>query len=229
MEDESHYLPSLDVENSNIEQLRGRFDKAIVVLQGGIEEGYKDDAKIPYFARLRMHAGTRVYQQALDNGESPVLILSGGARININGRYITEGESMKKLLVKHYGVDEERIILEENSIDTISNAQQTAKILEMLDPQTTLLITSDFHLERSYRAFEKYCKRSCIPISAEKTLIAYGESLSLEGDSFSRFSKLFLVSKKNKFLRGKDRVIEGVSNLPGGRELLKFIAERSRK
>lgn len=236
MEEEKQYLSPLDVDSNNIEELKGSFDTAIVVLQGGIGEGYEGSVKIPYPAIMRMYGGIIKYYSALDEGKSPVLILSGGATVNIDGVDITEAEAMKELLVKYYDVEEWRVIPEIDSIDTISNAVYTGKILEKLglsNSENNLLITNDFHLIRSDNAFKKYSQGLYCPLSAEKILVEFGNSFMLPGDQFKRrygeFSELFLESKKNKYLSKKDKLIEIISNLPGGRDLLLFIAKNTRR
>lgn len=85
-------------------------------------------------------------------------ILSGGQG---PGEDITEALCMKKHLVK-MGIDESRLILEENSTSTKENLKFSKEILEKLAPDTKeiTVITSDTHL---YRACYLAKKEGFIP------------------------------------------------------------------
>ncbi len=137
---ETENLSSEEYKDNNIEDLKGYFDTAIVVLQGGI----RDDGNLPVIAKMRMFAGIIEYHKALERGLSPVLILSGGATAYPNNEPIQETAVMKELMLK-YDVDSLRVIEETDSIDTISNAKYSSEILEklgFLENGITLLITN---------------------------------------------------------------------------------------
>lgn len=178
-----------------IEELRGNVNYAIVVLAGGITEGYKQEAKIPPLPRLRLDAAIMEYNDVLALGYSPVLILSGGATLK-NGT-MTEAEQMRKDLREKHNMDDARILTENNSIDTVTNAEESKKILEELGflerdeyghlkedkdgfPKIVTLVTSDFHLPRSKRLFERHLGRKITPLSAEKLLIRKGEEVFMQ-------------------------------------------------
>ncbi|NLB12354.1 YdcF family protein [Candidatus Dojkabacteria bacterium] len=228
---ETENLSSEEYKDNNIEDLKGYFDTAIVVLQGGI----RDDGNLPVIAKMRMFAGIIEYHKALERGLSPVLILSGGATAYPNNEPIQETAVMKELMLK-YDVDSLRVIEETDSIDTISNAKYSSEILEklgFLENGITLLITNEFHLQRSKNAFKRYYKGPLFPVSAEEILKSLGDRYRLPNDvlekPYGKYAMKFIESIDNTRLGKKDNFIELFSFLPGGRDLLLLIANLTRK
>lgn len=84
----------------------------------------------------------------IKNNPDIKIVVSGGKGA---GETITEAEAMKRYLTQH-GVNEERIIKEENSTNTSENLKFTAKILKEMDKKESLkitIVTSDFHVFRA--------------------------------------------------------------------------------
>jgi len=86
-----------------------------------------------------------------DPSEEKIMIVTGGKTQGSN--CISEAEAMKTLALK-YGVPDASIILEEYARNTIENAVNTKEILEDKGIQEVVVITSDFHMERSKRIFK---------------------------------------------------------------------------
>lgn len=236
MEVENSIQISKEEESKNIEQLKGSFDTAIVVLQGGIEEGYNGTAKIPKTARMREYAGIFAYNQSLEEGKSPVIILSGGAQVDDRNGSWSEASLMKRYMVEEYGVEDWRVIEEDLSIDTSTNAIQCSKILEklgFLEKGEVKLITNEFHLDRSKMLFKRYYKGEVQPVAAENILIDSGDRSKLPGDSFPRryggYANAFLRSNEHKDLSKKDRLLFLIYSTAIGTKLFKIIAEKTRE
>lgn len=78
-----------------------------------------------------------------DNRET-CIIVSGGKG---NGEDISEAEAMKRYLVEH-GISEDRIIMEDKSIDTSQNIQFSAEYIGDLQAKIGV-VSNDFHLFRA--------------------------------------------------------------------------------
>jgi len=89
---------------------------------------------------------------ANENPDS-VIIVSGGQG---KGEDITEAECMRRYLVEN-GIDEQRIIKEDRSVNTDENLKYTAEIIERegLDPEI-VIVTSRFHQYRASLCAKKY-------------------------------------------------------------------------
>lgn len=225
-----------NVNNNDIESLRGCFDEAIVVLQGGIVKGPYGGAKISKLPRMRQFAAIASYYDALDQGKSPVIILSGGASINVEDGVCSETFLMKKHMVETYGIEPWRIIEEDRSIDTATNAECSAEILEILgflENGRVKLITNAFHLDRSKMLFDRYYKGDITPVAAESVLIARGEKSRLPGDAFDygygEYAKLFLDTEENKRLERKDRLLKAIYSSVIGTKLVSSWAIMTRE
>jgi uncharacterized SAM-binding protein YcdF (DUF218 family) len=121
---------------------------AYVVLGGGITENVPDiDGKgaLGAYALPRVVTAYRLYMRA----KKPI-IFSGGKIFNRE----PEAEIAKRLLIS-LGVPPHHIITEEKSIDTYENAQYVKEIADKNQFKKIVLITSAFHMKRSYLLFNK--------------------------------------------------------------------------
>lgn len=93
----------------------------------------------------------------LKNNDS-YIILSGGYTNNVCNK--SEAEIMKDYIIDN-GVNKDIILIEDKSQNTIGNAIYTMKLLNELgfQPEKLKLITSCFHVKRSYKIF-KYLVRN---------------------------------------------------------------------
>lgn len=81
-----------------------------------------------------------------------VCVVSGGKG---SGEDISEAEAMRRYLVQR-GVSEERIILEDRSVDTRGNIRFSAELLKERGIDRVMIVTNEFH---QYRA-ELYARRN---------------------------------------------------------------------
>ncbi len=84
------------------------------------------------------------YQQAVP------LLVSGGRRWEGH----SEAEVMKRWLGEQ-GIAEQQIVTETRSRTTYENAKFSAALLRERNVETVALVTSDFHVQRAQRLFEK--------------------------------------------------------------------------
>lgn len=112
----------------------------IVILGGGVYSlGYlKEDTS------NRVFTGYMVYKKT----KLP-LIVSGGA---LEGK--AESSTMAEIL-KEFGVEEDKIIQENKSINTRDNALNVAKICKERGFKKIILITSAYHMKRAFIHFKK--------------------------------------------------------------------------
>lgn len=82
----------------------------------------------------------------LNHHENTKAILSGGKG---PGENITEAEAMRRYLTKE-GIQEERLILENQSTSTVENMENSFKIIDTEQPGSkVVVVTSRFHVLRS--------------------------------------------------------------------------------
>lgn len=222
--------------NQDIEQLRGCFDEAIVILQGGVEEGFQGAPRIPKLARMRQLAGIASYYESVEQGKSPIIILSGGVEVGSEYGDYSEASLMKKHMVEYYGIEEWRIVLEDKSVDTSTNAKYSSEILErlgFLESGNVKLITNEFHLDRSKMLFDRYYKKDFQSLSAEEILINRGDGNNLPGDRFNRryatYTERFLDSKENQSLTKRDKLLKSIYSTGIGTVLFKTLTTITRK
>lgn len=125
--------------------------EAYVVLGGGINQDVPDvegRGTLSSFALPRVVTAYRLYTKA----KKPI-IFSGGKIFN----RAPEAEVAKRLLIS-LGVPPHHIITEEKSIDTYENAQYVKEIVDKYHFKKIVLITSAFHMKRSYLLFNKRFK-----------------------------------------------------------------------
>ena len=116
-----------------------------VVLGGGIGA---DGAPLAS-TRARAH---RAAQLARELPEL-TLICSGDRQLEAPGGTPSEAALMRDL-ISGWGVDTERVVLEDESRDTLGNAVLTAaRYLHGIEPRPLWIITSPFHLERATETF----------------------------------------------------------------------------
>ena len=82
------------------------------------------------------------------------LIITGGSGYLKQGENLKEADYLKKLAIS-LGVNEERILIERNSRNTHEHAVALAKILRAKEGGQWVLITSAFHMPRSFGCFKK--------------------------------------------------------------------------
>jgi len=99
----------------------------------------------------RLFYGAKLY----DLQKAPLVIASGGRIEWLSGKQGNpEAVDMQELLMM-LGVPKRSIILETNSLNTYQNAVNTKKILEQLQINRILLVTSAFHMPRAMAIFKK--------------------------------------------------------------------------
>jgi uncharacterized SAM-binding protein YcdF (DUF218 family) len=119
-----------------------------VVLGGGINENVPDiDGKgaLSAYALSRVTTAYRLYMR-----DKKPIIFTGGKIFN----RAPEAEIAKRFLIS-LGVPPHHIITEEKSTDTYENAQYVKEIADKHQFKKIVLITSAFHMKRSYLLFNK--------------------------------------------------------------------------
>src|SRR5699024_5757179 len=58
-------------------------------------------------------------------------------------------------IVRHYGVEEEDVIVDTESTSTYSNAERTLEIMDDNNFESAMIVTSDYHLKRAKLTFER--------------------------------------------------------------------------
>ena len=108
-------------------------EKTILVLAGGFDKtGHLSSA-----TKKRLEKALEI----VNDRDETIFVLSGGLAYNEQ----TEAVCMSKYLVEH-GVREEQIILDEHSMDTGENLQNSYMLIK--DAESLLIVSSRFHLWR---------------------------------------------------------------------------------
>jgi len=121
-----------------------KFDCAVIL---GFK--LKKKNKIPSVLKSRLNVAIRLYKKGLFE---KFVVVGGMTNKNLD---ITEAEAMKRYLIRK-GIHSRNILKEETSLDTIGNAFfLKQKILNPRMWKNLIVITSDFHLERTRIIFGK--------------------------------------------------------------------------
>jgi uncharacterized SAM-binding protein YcdF (DUF218 family) len=141
---------------------------AIIVLAGGINS----DGSLPDLTRSRVDRGI----QHFNNGAARILIMTGKYGFWLDWQkqvpLRSEAEAMKEYAISR-GVSPASIVAEQDSKDTLGNAYFTKRnILEPNNWKNVLVITSDFHLERTKYIFDLVLGGECsIRYDAVETIL----------------------------------------------------------
>jgi uncharacterized SAM-binding protein YcdF (DUF218 family) len=95
------------------------------------------------FLKARLNEGLRLYKQ----GYGKYIIVSGGRG---PGEEITEARCMKDYLIAR-GIDEEAVILEDRSVNTLQNIRYAKGLMELHDLRSAVVVSNSFHLLRVSR------------------------------------------------------------------------------
>lgn len=111
----------------------------------------------PIAPRVHVEAGAAVdrllYGVRLWKADkAPYMLLSGGVISSLVGSDMTEGQRLRDLALL-CGVDEEALVLEEDSRDTYENALYSAQIARSRGWSRLLLVTSAAHMRRAVAVF----------------------------------------------------------------------------
>ncbi len=121
---------------------------AIVVLSGDIRKKSfpRDDIEV---------GGNRVIKaiRLFNRGAAPVIIMTGGSGALFDQTF-KEALYMKEFAVE-FQVPKDRIFTETQSRNTRENVFYTKQILDKLKAKRIILVTSAFHIPRSYALFRK--------------------------------------------------------------------------
>ncbi|HBM80880.1 MAG TPA: YdcF family protein [Clostridiaceae bacterium] len=93
------------------------------------------------FLNARLDEGVRLYSQ----GFGQYIIVSGGRG---NGELITEAEAMKRYLLSR-GIDESKIIIEDDSISTVQNIKFSKQKMDEYNLKTAVIVSNKYHLKRA--------------------------------------------------------------------------------
>lgn len=122
---------------------------AIVVL-GGTTRPLVQPSYEPFEVGSRLLHAVRLYRA----GKAPWILVTGGvAYEDEQGVIRTEADDMQQILVD-MGIPPDRILMENQSLDTAGNARLSAEILKSRQIDDILLVTSAFHMRRSKALFD---------------------------------------------------------------------------
>lgn len=222
-----------------IEKLKGKYDKAIIVLTGELREINLPSDKKVFRSELSTHireaAATLKYKELKNLGYNPVIIPSGGKVYGKESNIPPLSRIMESELITSYGIEKENILVEPYSIDTSQNAKFSSQILKALgfsnDKESDVfLITNKFHIQRAGMLLNKYYKGSFAPIDSEEILLNFIQKISADTDKkpYEKVINKYKSSSYYKDLLKKDRRILAITKIPLGEKIIEAIAYYSR-
>jgi len=121
----------------------------VVILGGGMHMsgGFREYPEVGGITYSRLFNGIRIFKQS----GARTLALCGGSLIPNTE---SEAEVMKALALE-LGIEENKIITETESHNTMENAAELAKLLSSTEKRRIGLVTSALHILRSEKAFRK--------------------------------------------------------------------------
>lgn len=220
---------------NSIKLLKGKYDKAIIVLTGELRrvEFSDGDSKIKsdFAPHMREAAAALQYNKFRTDGFRPVIIASGGKMYGNKESDPVLSEIMKMELIKKYGISGDDILTEPYSIDTSQNARFCSEILKTLGfldlrDKSSCLITSQFHLERSSLLFEKYFDKKIELMDAEGILVQMVKKNSNDESRlpYKKVIEKYLNSEANLNSVQMDEKLRMITKVPAGEKLLEAVA-----
>lgn len=125
---------------------------AVVLLGNGTElvtDGTGPTAEIGPFAYARVVKSLQVYRDCKRVNTVCFLLITGGDPEH----YGATEASVYGAMLRHLGVDPADLLMEERSLNTFQNAQNTAPLLQSHRVDQVFLVTSGMHLRRSLLYF----------------------------------------------------------------------------
>ena len=125
----------------------------MVVLSGGVQQPNKFDQnfKVTSVTFSRISEGIDAFKQS----NAKKLVLSGaGSNLRTKADRQKDGEAMKKLAIQ-FGVQEDKIIVEPNSLNTTEHAVELVKLFPLEKNLKIGVVTSALHIPRSKKVFNK--------------------------------------------------------------------------
>ncbi len=144
----------------------------VLVIKGFNYESKKDlDYILVLGAQVRENGPSAVLQYRLDaaieylnDNPNTLVIVTGGQGAN---EPTTEAEGMKKYLIKK-GIDDKRILIEDQSTNTIENIKNSMKLYNLQD-KSVGIVTSNYHLYRAVQIGKKQGLNNVYGIKAYST------------------------------------------------------------
>lgn len=93
------------------------------------------------FLKKRLDKGIELY----NGGFAEYILVSGGQG---PGEDITEAEAMKRYLLSK-GIDENRIIIEDKSRNTMENLRYSKEVMSKKQLETAIVVSNKYHLKRA--------------------------------------------------------------------------------
>lgn len=135
--------------NYSVEELQMQNHDVIIMLGGGAINNIADidgDGQVSGYVANRMISSMRLSKQL----DLPI-ILSGGKVFADTGREA----DIEQRIFKGMGMAEDKLILENQSRNTVENARNSKKIMQQYNFTQPILITSGFHMPRSMMIFKR--------------------------------------------------------------------------
>lgn len=225
----------------SLELKKGQFNSAIVILGSGFNKftgrSGREHIKGEFIAHMREAAVAIKFKELEKAGLKPVIIVSGGGVYGKENTVPTLADLTKSEMVKKYGIDPEKIIVQPFSVDTSQEARHNSAVLESLgflesskgeatQDEKTFILTNDFHSDRASLLFKRHCKGKIFIISAEQILTDFIVKLSNEKEKFpyKAIVEKFLSSNVVEEHRKRQGRMLNLTKLPMGEQLIEFVA-----
>ncbi|AIT08921.1 hypothetical protein LO80_02285 [Candidatus Francisella endociliophora] len=181
--------------NTNFEQLRNFEQNSLAIITLGYS--LNDDGSMSEILTDRLKLTLAAHKKY----PNAVIIVSGG----VAHQGVTESYRMKQWLIKHK-VPADKIIQEDQSISTVTNAMNSIDIIKKLNRpiKDILLISSDSHIRRANSIFQQELQNTQLPFKLTDIAAKTDYNISKPAD------------KQEKILIIKDTVrIAGIWQMPG--------------
>lgn len=176
------YFSILQIKIREHSHLEASNDRDYLIILGARVKGTEPSLALQY----RIDAAA----DYLKKNPETIAIASGGQG---SGEEISEAAAIKNSLLEA-GIQEERILLEDKSTDTVENIKFSKKLISN-DFETGLLVTNDFHLYRA-KSIAKDHGLEVEGLPAETPLIAVPKSYARE---YLAITKYYLEKFFNSF------------------------------
>lgn len=213
-------IPETKSEEENSPEIPRKFDGLVVLAKGwreytigGAKEGFR------FHLSMESKMTSLAAGEMLKAGLADIVIFSGGKTA---GKDLpSEAKALWDYTKSKYpDIPEEKIVIEEESFDTIGAAEKVYDILEKFKLKNVALLTIGFHLPRSEKIFTNYgIKVHGIPSE---------EVLRNRSPDYQRFLERYLSSSRVRTEKIKEAILRGLLIIDAKGKIPRLLTKRIR-
>lgn len=221
--------PSDDLSPEQGEEVSHSFP-VLLVLGGGWAK--TPDSSIPGLSReshMRVLAAGEMFKAKITDH----IIFAGGKTAGDENP--SEAEAMKDYLQKKYPeITDESVILEDGSLETSENMENTLKLLDRRGFDEAMILTSETHLKRAEQLAQTYLQRAEQSTEGNKIKITAGHTaedqiIFRSPRHYEKFVENYTTSSGYKLAQVKEFILRSLLIIDREGKIPRYLAHKTRK